>query len=208
MNKFTNQLLFITILLLSSFSYADQLQAVKFVVDGDTIMLKNQKFVRYIGIDCPEINHKTGTAAPFGFEAKKANEKLVSEMTVRLEFDKQQKDHFGRMLAYVYNHDGTFINNELIKKGYAWSLFKRPNTKHDIVLLRSQRYAMSNRLGIWKLWHEKEGFKYIGNKKSKRFHLFDCQFGKKIAFANQIIYQKKWDAFYNGYSPCKKCLLK
>lgn len=207
MNKIINKLLLLLIVCFCFSSYADQVYTVKFVVDGDTIILSNRDSVRYIGIDSPEINHKTGIAEPFGFEAKTTNEKLLSGKSVRLEYDIEKKDHYGRILAYVYTSDGIFINSEIIKNGYAWTLFKRPNTKHSDELLISQRYAMLNKQGIWSNWKEKKSVKYIGNSNSKRFHLSDCPFGKKISSKNRIIFQKKWDAFYAGFSPCKKCIL-
>ncbi|MBW2179568.1 MAG: thermonuclease family protein [Deltaproteobacteria bacterium] len=206
-NKF-NLLLYLIILILITVSYADQLYSVKVVFDGDTIMLSNRKHVRYIGIDSPEMNYKKGNASPFGFEAKKTNEKLLSGKAIRIEYDIQKKDHYGRILAYVYTADGIFLNNEMIKKGYAWNLFKGPNTKYSKVFLTSQHYAMSNKLGIWNNWQEKDGVKYLGNIKSKKFHHMDCTFGKQIAYANRIIFQKKWDAFYAGFSPCRRCILK
>ncbi|MBW2364743.1 MAG: thermonuclease family protein [Deltaproteobacteria bacterium] len=142
-NKF-NLLLYLIILILITVSYADQLYSVKVVFDGDTI------------------------ASPFGFEAKKTNEKLLSGKAIRIEYDIQKKDHYGRILAYVYTADGIFLNNEMIKKGYAWNLFKGPNTKYSKVFLTSQHYAMSNKLGIWNNWQEKDGVKYLGNIKISR----------------------------------------
>ncbi|MCJ7772581.1 MAG: thermonuclease family protein, partial [Desulfobacterales bacterium] len=161
--KISNILFYLIILCFCSSPSADQFYTVKSIIDGDTIILSNQKFIRYIGIDSPEINHKTGVAEPFGFEAKKINEKLISKKTIRLEYDIQEKDHFGRVLAYVYTRDGTFINKEIIQNGYAWILFKPPNTKHGKELLFSQRDAMNNKLGIWGNLKEKKGTKYIGN---------------------------------------------
>lgn len=208
MTKNISLLLYLIILFFITVSYAAQLYIVKVVYDGDTIMLNNRKHVRYIGIDSPEMNYKKGNASPFGLEAKKTNEKLLSGKSVQLEYDIQKKDHYERILAYVYTTDGIFLNNEMIRKGYAWSLFKRPNTKYSKVFLSSQRYAMSNKLGIWINWQEKDGVKYLGNIKSKRFHRMNCTFGKQTVYANRIIFHKKWDAFYAGFSPCRKCILK
>jgi len=51
---------------------------------------------------------------PYGMEAAEANRKLVDGETVRLGFDVQQFDKYGRTLAYVYLEDGTFVNAWLI----------------------------------------------------------------------------------------------
>lgn len=118
-----NLLLYLVIISFFTLSYADHLYIVKFVLDGDTIVLSNRKHVRYIGIDCPEMNFKKGNPSPFGFEAKETNKKLLSGKSIRLEYDIQKEDHFGRILAYVYTADGLFLNNEMIRKGCAWTLF-------------------------------------------------------------------------------------
>lgn len=205
--KRPNYLLFILIILSCIFAHADQFHNVKYTIDGDTILLRNHNLVRYIGIDCPEIDNNTGKAEFFGLEAKDANQALVSLKTIRLEYDIERKDHYGRILAYVYTSNGTFVNNELIKQGYAWVLYKRPNINHHKEFLVSQRSAMSKCRGIWKHWKEKAGVSYIGNPKSRRFHDMNCPYGNRIALSNRLVFQKKWDAFYAGYAPCKKCII-
>jgi len=50
---------------------------VKRVNDGDTVHLADGRFVRYIGVNAPEINHERNTAEPFGFEARARNNELV-----------------------------------------------------------------------------------------------------------------------------------
>ncbi len=66
--------------------------------------------VRYISVDTPEIHHPMKGVEHYGREAAEANRKLVDGKTVRLEFDVQQLDRYGRFLAYVYLEDGTFVN--------------------------------------------------------------------------------------------------
>jgi len=66
--------------------------------------------VRYIGVDTPEIHHPMIGVEPFGKEASEANRKLVDGKTVSLEFDVEQRDRYGRLLAYVFLKDGTFVN--------------------------------------------------------------------------------------------------
>ncbi|MBW2406005.1 MAG: thermonuclease family protein [Deltaproteobacteria bacterium] len=82
----------------------------KWVHDGDTIVLTDGRYVRYIGINAPEIAHDNHKAEAFGYEAKNYNKSLVRSKTVRLEFDKEKYDRHGRLLAYVFLLNGTFIN--------------------------------------------------------------------------------------------------
>ncbi|MBW2321013.1 MAG: thermonuclease family protein, partial [Deltaproteobacteria bacterium] len=114
---------------------------VKWVNDGDTIVLADGRHVRYIGINSPEIDHENNKAELFGYEAKKYNKTLVLSKMVRLEFDKETHDRYGRTLAYVFLGNGVFVNNAMIEQGYAYCLSRRPNIKYDQVLLRSQRDA-------------------------------------------------------------------
>ncbi len=84
------------------------------VIDGDTIQVccvfGDRVTVRYVGIDTPEIHHPMKGVEPYGLEAAEANRKLADGKTVSLKFDVEQRDRYGRLLAYVYLEDGTFVN--------------------------------------------------------------------------------------------------
>jgi micrococcal nuclease len=178
---------------------------VRWVYDGDTIVLQDGRHVRYIGINAPEIEHEDQNAEPFGNKAKSFNKKLVYRQKVRLEYDQEKQDQYGRLLAYVFLKDGTFVNARLLTQGYAFFLYRRPNLKYNSILLASQQEAMSVEKGIWQRWNEQNAT-YIGNKRSRRFHLPACPFAKKIKSSNRVLFKKKWDAFWGGYAPAKKCV--
>ena len=125
---------------------------------------------------------------------------------MRLEFDKEKYDRYGRLLAYIFLLDGTFINKEMIEKGYAYALPRKPNVKYHTMLLQTQRDAMSAKQGMWRNWKEKEGEEYLGSERSKRFHLKTCPYGKRIKKRNSFFFAKKWDAFWSGFAPCKRCM--
>jgi micrococcal nuclease len=184
---------------------ADSRYHVKWVVDGDSIILQDGRHVRYIGINTPEIQHKEQPAEPFGDKAKSFNMKLVFQKNVHLEFDREEHDQYKRLLAYVFLKNGTFVNAKLVNHGYAFYLYRKPNLRYHALLLQSQREAMSNKKGIWQEWEERSAA-YAGNKLSMRFHLPGCPFAKKIKPKNKINFSTKWDAFWAGYAPAKKCL--
>jgi micrococcal nuclease len=186
-------------------SYAEEWVKAKWVADGDTIVLVNGDLIRYIGIDAPEIDHKTNIAEPYGDDARKFNRRLVLNKKLRLEFDQQQKDRFGRQLAYVFLENGIFVNQALLENGYAFYYFHKTNQKYHDLLIQKQQEAMAAKRGIWKNWNEKED-QYIGNLNSKRFHIPACPSGKKTTPKNRILFEKSWDAFLQGYSPCRQCL--
>jgi len=177
---------------------------VKRVVDGDTVQLSDGRSVRYIGVNAPEINHERNTAEPFGFEARKRNIELVGTQGIRLEFDIEHFDDYGRTLAYLFLPDGSMVNEKLLQSGMAHCLYKMPNIKYEARLLKAQQEAMQGRRGMWGEWHEEEG-RYVGNRNSRRFHRSNCPEVKRIYPKNRIVFSKRWDAFWAGYAPAKEC---
>src|SRR5215831_20670791 len=133
---------------------ADTLRTVTHVVDGDTIVLENGEIVRLLGIDAPEIKHTTKAGVEMGKEAAAFTRKLVEGKKVRLEFDPSNsttnhKDSWKRTLAYVFLADGTFLNAELVKQGYAFII---PGFVHKYQkeFERLEREARENKRGLWK----------------------------------------------------------
>jgi micrococcal nuclease len=119
------------------------------VSDGDTIVVlidgKKEK-VRFIGIDAPELAQK-----PWGEEAKKYLEALLgsSGWRLRLEFDIEKRDKYGRLLAYLWTTKNQMLNFLIIKSGYAMLYTIPPNVKYAGELRAAQNEARSKRLGIW-----------------------------------------------------------
>jgi micrococcal nuclease len=104
--------------------------------------------VRLIGIDTPE-SVKPGTPVEcFAREASAFLERLVEGRHVRLELDAEERDRYGRLLAYVYR-DGLFVNAELVRRGYAQVATFPPNVRHAGELLRLQRQARATSRGLW-----------------------------------------------------------
>lgn len=184
---------------------AEQWVAVKRVNDGDTVTLADGRLVRYIGVNAPEINHERNTAEPFGFDARSRNIELIGPRRIRLEFDIERFDDYGRTLAYVFLPDGSMVNEKLLQSGAAHCLYRMPNVKHEVRLLKAQREAMQERRGMWGEWREKEG-RYVGNRNSRRFHAAACPEVKRISPKNRVVFSKRWDAFWAGYSPARECL--
>ncbi|MGB9608934.1 MAG: thermonuclease family protein [Minisyncoccia bacterium] len=116
--------------------------SVRRVIDGDTIELQDGSRVRYIGINSPE------SGEPFFSEAKKENENLVLNKEVKLQFDVQTKDKYGRFLAYVWV-DNILVNKKLVLEGLAISETIQPNVLYQDEILASQKEAQANCKGIW-----------------------------------------------------------
>lgn len=129
--------------------------AVTRVVDGDTFWVddgseKGLK-IRLIGIDAPEPRN-TGTRPKgyFGTESTGYLQQMLTGKRVRLEYDVSRYDRYGRTLAYAWLEDGTFVNAELVKNGYATVMTMPPNVKYaDTFTVLAAKARKQNR-GLWK----------------------------------------------------------
>ncbi|MBI3955304.1 thermonuclease family protein [Candidatus Gottesmanbacteria bacterium] len=121
---------------------------VKYVIDGDTIILSDNSKVRYIGINSPEIE-KDGKMECFAQNAKNFNRQLVENQTVSLEKDISDKDKYGRLLRYVYL-DGTLINEILVSQGFAKADYVPPDRKYAAIFKQAQEDARLGNRGLWK----------------------------------------------------------
>ena len=129
--------------------YDEHVYKVKRVIDGDTIVLSNEERVRLIGVDTPETKHPYKPVEYFGKEAYRFTKKMVEGKRVKLEFDWRERDRYGRLLAYVYLLDGTFLNAEIIKQGYGFAYNKYP-FKYLEEFRGYEQEARENKRGLWK----------------------------------------------------------
>lgn len=131
---------------------SDQWGTVVRVLDGDTIAVildgeHTPRTVRYIGIDAPEDSPKKLEC--FGRDATERNRALVQGRRVRLVSDVRDTDRFGRLLRYVYDEDGSFINGVLVWEGFAYTDRTPPDTAHAAQLRRYHTTARSHHWGVW-----------------------------------------------------------
>jgi micrococcal nuclease len=167
----------ICVFLESSISYAEEAKIsfpvgkgydynnilVKRVIDGDTLLLEDGQRVRMIGIDTPEIHESrklyrdskknsqdVEAIKNMGRKSYEFTKKLIEGKMARLEFDVERKDRYGRLLAYVYLHDGTFVNAEIVRQGYASLLTIPPNVKFADMFLQLYRQAREKQVGLWR----------------------------------------------------------
>jgi endonuclease YncB( thermonuclease family) len=120
---------------------------VKKVFDGDSVLLSDGREIRYIGIDAPETSGKRPEEY-YGNEARGKNESLVLGKEVRLEYDVERKDIYGRTLAYVYLDD-VMINLEMVKSGFALAVPYPPNLAHQDELCEAMLSARREKRGLW-----------------------------------------------------------
>lgn len=121
------------------------------VTDGDTVRVQidgREDAVRYIGVNTPEVHHPAKGEQPGGREAMEVNRSLVQGLTVRLELDVQERDRYGRLLAYVHVGD-MMVNAELARRGYAQVMTVPPNIRYQERFLALQREAREQKRGLW-----------------------------------------------------------
>ena len=118
------------------------------VVDGDTVVVAGVGTVRYLGIDTPELHHPRRPVERYAARAAALNRRLVSGRIVTLETDVEERDAYGRLLAYVYVN-GRMVNARLVAEGAAEAFPFPPNTRHRTLFARLQRDATAAGRGQW-----------------------------------------------------------
>ncbi len=119
------------------------------VVDGDTMEIETGEKVRYIGVNTPESVKVGSPVECFGKEASAKNKELVEGKMVRLEKDVSDTDRYGRLLRFVYIEDGTFVNDTLVREGYARISTFPPDVAKAEQFKLAEREARDQKRGLW-----------------------------------------------------------
>ncbi|MGB3413740.1 MAG: thermonuclease family protein [Microbacteriaceae bacterium] len=135
-----------------------QAAKVKHIHDGDTLFLealesgnqiseKGEVKVRLVGIDTPEVSSPKEC---YGDEATNALKNLIPvNSTVWVSTDREPYDKYDRMLLYIWNEDGTFVNLQMVADGYAEAIKVRPNDYFYAELKQAENEAYSANIGMW-----------------------------------------------------------
>jgi micrococcal nuclease len=193
------------------------------VVDGDTILIDldgTEERVRLIGVDTPESVHPNDEKnVPYGEIAAAFTRERLEGKRVRIELDAQERDRYGRLLAYVYTDDGMF-NETLLSEGHAQIDTYPPNVRYVEAFALLQKDARARGVGLWAHYAEgdAEGAEtdgqgaearnadgYIGNTETKKFHLPACRYVSSIKAAHLLRIAARADALAAGFTPCKVC---
>lgn len=145
---FRNTLIAIILLATLALPAAAAEQTVTFIkiIDGDSLLVEasgRSMEVRLIGVDAPEFKQE------YGRKAKEFSLQFCHGHRLKLEFDKEIVDRYGRVLAYVHKGD-KMLNEELLKAGLAIAIKIKPNTRHYSRLKAAERVASIKKRGFWK----------------------------------------------------------
>jgi len=141
------------------------------VIDGDTVIVelnRQREHLRLIGIDTPESrpNKRSERQAAdrhtdqktilgLGRRSSDHTRKLLPKKSqVRLEFDVERRDHYGRLLAYIWipsqgYGEAKMANEEILRAGYAYPLSVHPNLKYRDRFSRAFKEARQAKRGLW-----------------------------------------------------------
>ena len=118
------------------------------VVDGDTIIVSGLGRIRLLGVDTPETVDPRRPVEFFGREASAFTKRMLDGQWIRLEYDWERTDRYGRTLAYVHLLDGTLVNAEIIRQGYGHAYTRFP-FKYLEEFRQYEREAREAGRGLW-----------------------------------------------------------
>jgi micrococcal nuclease len=122
------------------------------VYDGDTVKLRSdtglERRVRLIGIDTPEIDDAAANTPLEALLAKRFTFHYLFRKSVKLSFDRELQDKYGRLLAYVWTDEGLF-NEFILKEGFARVFLKFPFGRQE-KFIRIQKEAQRQGRGFWR----------------------------------------------------------
>jgi micrococcal nuclease len=114
--------------------------------DGDSLhCVEGAERVRLLLIDAPEM-----AQAPWGDSAKAALATLLpAGRAVRLEYDLDRRDDYGRLLAYLWLDDGRMVNEAMAEAGYVTLLYYAPNGRYRDRIQAAVDAARAAHRGLW-----------------------------------------------------------
>jgi len=130
---------------------SSQLVKIKKVIDGDTVRLGDDRLVRFIGINTPEIDHETGQSEPFAEKAREFLQALIDAQqgSILLQYDNEHEDRHGRQLAHVFTLNGKNIQASMIAIGMGVWITVPPNLQYLECYRQSEHEARQQLAGVW-----------------------------------------------------------
>ena len=138
------------------------------ITDGDTMEITykgESEKVRLLCVDTPESVKSGVEVQEYSKEASQFTKQMALNKSVRLVFDKKERDLYGRLLAYVIikggsaeNNKDIFLNALLVRNGYAKVEIVSPNSSLKEYFNQLQQTAIGEKKGMWGLPKDKQPF--------------------------------------------------
>jgi micrococcal nuclease len=175
---------------------------VRNVYDGDTLTLTDERRVRFLGIDTPEIKEKQ----PYAQEAKSYTKERCDKKDIWISFEPGQakKDHYGRLLAFVWVKQGSgylCVNEGIVAAGFAtaYTPHKDSQLHNWEKFVKLQNEARSASRGMWSTF---EDTTVVKTANGSAYHQRSC---KHLAEIRNLTELKASQASAQGLHPCRTC---
>ncbi|MEA2080078.1 MAG: thermonuclease family protein [Pseudomonadota bacterium] len=124
---------------------------VRYVHDGDSLVLRDNKKIRLIGINTPEMAHQNQPTQALAVKARDRLRQLLFQQGNRaqLVYGEQQQDRHKRNLAHLWLADGRNLTAELLREGLGWAIAIPPNVRFLDCYLESEKTARMASRGVW-----------------------------------------------------------
>lgn len=177
--------------------------SVRNVYDGDTLTLTNERRVRFLGIDTPEVKEKQ----PFAQEAKAYTKDLCHKQEIHLSFESSgdKEDHYGRLLAFVWvPADGGYlcVNEGIVAAGLARVYLPKKDAQlyNFDKMLKLQKEARAAGKGLWSVF---EDYDVVATANGSAFHKRSCEHLSNVRNFREMTASEAVD---QGLHPCRTCL--
>ena len=116
------------------------------ITDGDTVRVRLAtgaiEPVRLIGINAPEGGECYASEATAALTS-------LAKGEITMTSDISDRDQYDRLLRYIWTADGDFINEILVRDGYALARDYPPDSEHAVRLAQAQSAAKEGNIGLW-----------------------------------------------------------
>ena len=127
------------------------------IVDGDTLDIDiadgkyAQTRIRLLGVDTPETKDDRVGLMYYGPEATEFVRQLAmgKKVTVLLDTVSDQRDRYGRLLAYILLDDERVLNEEIIRNGFGYADLRFAHSDFDLYE-NVMAEAIEAEAGLWK----------------------------------------------------------
>ncbi|MFC6633735.1 thermonuclease family protein [Microbulbifer taiwanensis] len=128
---------------------ADEEVTLQRVQDGDTLLLRDGRRLRLIGVNTPELARDGRPAEPLAREARAFTRHFLAGGDLKISYDRDRRDRYGRLLAHVYNHRGESLEAALLSDGLAFHIAVAPNLTLAECLSKHEASARRRGRGVW-----------------------------------------------------------
>lgn len=175
---------------------------VRNVYDGDTLTLVDERRVRFLGIDTPEVKEKQ----PFAEEAKAYTKSRCHKKEIWISYDKGDKeDHYGRLLAFVWVQEGggyLNVNEGIVAAGLAsvYAPNAQSKTSNYSKLIALQKQAKADGKGMWANFQDR---RVVKTANGAAYHIRSCEHLSNVRHLEEM---NESEAMDKGLHACRTCL--